>query len=220
MINTVFTKAFSPPPFNRSEILRYAGAKELTSNIEALLNECLAEIENKLIYKVCYAHFPLRLCDEVVDLSFVKVSSEKLRKNIADCHSFVLFAATVGIEIDRLISKYGRISPSKALLFQAIGAERIESLCNEFNNFIKDEYPHTAPRFSPGYGDLPLDVQKDFFRVLEPNRKIGLSLNDSMLMSPSKSVTAIIGISDKKHPLKKHNCSQCDKTDCSFRRNL
>ena len=218
MINTVFTKTFDAPTIDKNEILRYAGVKELTRDLEAILDECICEIEDKLTYKVCYAQFPLHICDAEVDLSFTKVHTDKLKKNLSDCHSFILFAATIGIEIDRLISKYGRISPSKALILQAIGAERIESLCNTFNDFVSDEYGHTAPRFSPGYGDFPLEVQKDFFRVLEPNRKIGISLNDSMLMSPSKSVTAIIGISGKEQVLKKHSCSQCNKTDCSFRR--
>lgn len=53
------------------------------------------------------------------------------------------------------------------------------------------------PRFSAGYGDLPLEVQKDIFRVLDCPRKIGLTLNDSLLMSPTKSVTAIVGIEDE-----------------------
>lgn len=218
MISTVFTKTFDPLPIDKREILRYAGAKEATPDIEELLNECLTEIESKLTYRVCYAQFPLCFCDDTIDLSFMQIRSEKLRKNLSGCHSFVLFAATVGIELDRLISRYGRISPSKALILQAIGAERIESLCNTFNRMVSEEHGHTAPRFSPGYGDLPLEVQKDFFRVLEPNRRIGLTLNESMLMTPSKSVTAIIGISKEEQEVIKHSCGECDKTDCSFRR--
>lgn len=217
-MNMVFTKTFAPPTINNDEILRYLGAKEAPPEIEKLIDECISESADKLTYKVCYSHFPLSLSDEVVDLSFTKVKSDKLRKNLCSCNSFVVFAATVGIELDRLILKYGRISPSKALIFQAIGAERIESLCDEFGNFAEKEFGYTAPRFSPGYGDLPLDIQKDFFRVLEPERKIGLTLNESMLMTPSKSVTAIIGISEEKRISTNHNCSECDKENCSFRR--
>ena len=95
--------------------------------------------------------------------------------------------------VDRLIAKYNRISPSKALIFQAIGAERAESLCDLFCDEMKEKYS-TNPRYSPGYGDLPLDIQRDIFAVLDCPRKIGLTLNDSLLMSPSKSVTAIIGV--------------------------
>ena len=50
------------------------------------------------------------------------------------------------------------------------------------------------PRFSPGYGDLPLEFQRDFFRILRPQRRIGVTLTDACLMVPSKSVTALVGI--------------------------
>ena len=157
------------------------------------MTECLDEISGKLTYKVCFIHLPLSVKGDNIDLSFAKVRSADLSKNLASCNSFVLFAATIGLECDRLISRYSKTSPLKSLMFQAIGAERVESLCNVFNSEIKEKYK-TSPRFSPGYGDFPLSMQKDFFAVLEPSKRIGLCLNESLLMSPSKSVTAIIGI--------------------------
>lgn len=220
MMNLILTKTFEKPPVNKSEILRYAGAKEITTQVEDILDFCLKEIEGKLCYKVCYGLFPLSISKDSVNLSFKEVKSHSLMKNLENCHSFILFAATIGIEIDRLIAKYGKVSPAKALMFQAIGAERIESLCDKFTEFISQEYGNIRPRFSPGYGDFPLDMQKDFFSILQPDRKIGLTLNSSMLMSPSKSVTAIIGISDKCKEIEKHNCSSCNQKDCSFRRTL
>ena len=77
---------------------------------------------------------------------------------------------------------------------------------------------HPVPRFSPGYGDFPLEAQKDIFRTLDCSRKIGLTLNESLLMSPSKSVTAIVGLSPCAGPEPKNRCSQCGKTDCMYRR--
>ncbi len=218
MKNSVLIKTFSPPPFNEKEILRYSGTREETPEISALLKECLEEVKGSLSYKVCYAHFPLLLSGEEIDLSFAKTSSKSLKKNLENCHSFVLFAATVGTQLDRLITKYTRISPSKALMFQAIGTERIESLCDEFCKYIEKEYGYTASRFSAGYGDLPLDIQKEIFNVLDPGRKIGVTLNQSMLMSPSKSVTAIVGIADCESKSIEHDCKTCSKTNCPFRR--
>lgn len=223
MNNTVYTKTFDAPPVDRAEILRYAGVKHSDNKTDALLTDCLEEIKDKLFYKVCYAHFPLNICDKHTDLSFMQINSSLLRKTLSSCDSFVLFAATVGIEPDRLIARYGKVSPSRALMLQAIGAERIESLCDEFNNLITNEAQKkeksTSIRISPGYGDFPLDAQKDFFRVLEPYKKIGISLNESLLISPSKSVTAIIGISsDEKKTPQKNKCSFCNKADCTFRR--
>ena len=220
MNSVILTKTFLAPPIDRSEILRYAGVKATTPEVEKLINDCLLIIENKLTYKVCYGNFPLCFSEDEINLSFAKVKSESLKANLKGCKSFVLFAATIGLEIDRLISLYGKTSPAKAHMLQALGAERIEGLCNLFNQYIAEEYGYPKPRFSPGYGDLPLEFQKDFFRVLEPSRKIGLSLNESMLMTPSKSVTAIIGISDTECQNKKQNCNSCDKPNCSYRRTL
>ncbi len=219
-MNTIFTKIFDAPPFDKKEILRYAGAKEDTPKVSELIESCIEEAKGKLSYKVCYGHFPILIKENCVDLFFMETESESLAKNLASSRSIILFGATVGIEIDRLISRYGRISPSRALIFQAIGAERIESLCAEFTKFIQKEYGATVPRFSPGYGDFRLEVQKDFFRVLEPSKRIGLTLNESMLMTPTKSVTAIIGITDSNCKELNHNCKDCNKTDCMYRRAL
>ncbi|MBR5296236.1 MAG: Vitamin B12 dependent methionine synthase activation subunit, partial [Clostridia bacterium] len=99
----------------------------------------------------------------------------------------------IGIGLDRLIAKYSRISPSKAILFQGIGSERVEALCDTFCNTFKEK-SKTFPRFSPGYGDLSLEVQKDVFSLLNCSKNTGIFLNDNLLMTPTKSVTAFMGI--------------------------
>lgn len=178
--------------FNKKEISRYAGNLQ----DEALLAECISEVSDKLVYNVCYQRFPFEKQCETLNLGFAQVNSADLAKNLDGCDGILLFAATVGVELDRLIMKYCKISPVKALIFQAIGAERIEKLCDQFcKDMAKEE--NIKPRFSPGYGDLPLDLQKEIFAALDCGKNIGLTLNDSMLMSPTKSVTAIVGIISK-----------------------
>ena len=178
--------------FNKKEISRYAGNLQ----DEALLAECISEVSDKLVYNVCYQKFPFKKQCETLSLGFAQVNSADLAKNLDGCDGILLFAATVGVELDRLIMKYCKISPVKALIFQAIGAERIEKLCDQFcKDMAKEE--NIKPRFSPGYGDLPLDLQKEIFAALDCGKNIGLTLNDSMLMSPTKSVTAIVGIISK-----------------------
>ena len=198
MEGKVYTKSYDPPAYDRKEILRYAGVRAPGEEIGKLMESCLEELAGRISCKVCYAEFPVRVEDGELDLGFAKVRSADLRKNLAGCESIVLFAATVGLEIDRLIARYARLEPSRAFLFQAIGAERIESLCNLFNREVNAEKGKlgsgTRPRFSPGYGDLELTVQRDIFRVLDCPRKIGLTLNETCLMSPTKSVTALIGV--------------------------
>ena len=192
----VFTKFYENLPVNRKEVLRYAGCKDGEAVFGKLLDECVAEsVAKGLSLKVCYTVFDVEIRKNVCGFGAFSVKSENLAKNLQGCTRAVVFAATAGVEIDRLIAKYGALSPSKAVMFQSLGAERVEALCDAFCEDVRREMNcETKPRFSPGYGDLDLSSQKDIFSVLGCEKHIGLTLNDSMLMSPSKSVTAIMGI--------------------------
>ncbi len=198
-MSAVTVKSYSEPEYNTLEILRYAGMRGASEDILRVIEECQKELCGKLSYRTCRGEFGVKVSGGEVDFGFMKVHSSALAKNLSGCDSAVIFAATVGIEIDRLIAKYGSISPTKALIFQAIGAERIEALCGELNEEVKSEADRvgrsTRVRFSAGYGDFPLEAQKDIIEVLGAAKKIGVTLNKSLLMSPSKSVTAVIGIS-------------------------
>lgn len=197
MNNFIYTKVYSPPPVDKREALRYARAGE-GDEISALLQECIDEAEGRLTYKVCYGEFDISCVGEELDLTFAKTESRLLMKNLGGCHKIVLFCATVGVEMDRLIAKYAATSPAKSLMLDALGSERVEALCDLFNSEIaqtaRDGRCKAHPRFSPGYGDLPLEIQRAIFAVLNPEKRIGVMLNDNLFMSPSKSVTAIIGI--------------------------
>ncbi len=198
---------------NKNEVLRYAGVKESTEEIMALLDECIKEAESFIKPKLCYNEFEVKLTD-CIEFPFGKVWSENLLKNLNGCKKVIIFAATLGAQYDRLLLKYSKVSPAKAVLFEAIGTAEIERVCDEFcckvNHFTK-------PRFSPGYGDLPLEFQKEIFKVLDCPKKIGLTLNESLLMSPSKSVTAIVGITNKECD-EKQGCEICENKNCLFRR--
>ena len=192
---TVLTKTYFDLPFNKKEILRYADCKEITPEIEKLLNECIEEATQSLSYKVCYCVLPVKITGKTIDFGAFNVNSEKLKINLKNCEKAIVFGATLGTDIDRIIMKYGKLSPTKALFFQAIGATMIEALCDKFCDDIKKELNiNLKPRFSPGYGDLDLSCQKNIFKLLNCSKNIGLTLNDSLLMSPTKSVTAFVGI--------------------------
>ena len=197
----IFIKDYSEIEINRPEILRYAGVNKNISDYDALLDECISEAADKLRYSVCFREFPLRMRGENLDLCFTESPSKSLKKNLDGCNSFLLFAATVGIELDRLINKYSRIEPSRALILQALGGERIESLCDAFCADFEKEMTlqncRTRPRYSAGYGDFPIEMQLEICKALDCAKKIGVFVNKSLLLSPSKSVTAIVGIENK-----------------------
>ena len=105
---------------------------------------------------------------------------------------------------------------------QAAAAAVIEAFCDEENEQLRKEAAaeelYLRPRFSPGYGDLSLGCQRDFLNLLKAQKNIGLTVTDSGLMVPVKSVTAIIGISRENNACHLQGCEICPKTDCSFRR--
>ena len=194
-MTAIITKIYKAPPISEKEALRHAGCRAADEETLKLLRSCIDETEDKLTYNVCYGEFPVSINGGLCNFGAFSVQSADLAKNLYGCESVLLFAATVGVGIDRLISKYSRISPARSVIIDALGAERIEALCDALcEDFALENKAKLKPRFSPGYGDLPLEAQKDIFAVLDCPRKIGLSLNDSLLMSPTKSVTAFAGI--------------------------
>lgn len=212
----VYVKNYPTPAVDYKEALRYAGCRgEADGKTLSELYACFAECEAELSYRVCYAVLDIETLLEV----FSETEQTWLIERFSGTEKAVMFCATVGLGIDRLIRRYSRISPAKALLFQALGAERIESLCNTFCKDLQTEYSplKVGARFSPGYGNIPLETQKTVCSVLDCSRKIGVSLNDSLLMSPSKSVTAFVPIG-KKLDGKNADCKVCEKKDCALRK--
>ena len=193
----VVTRAYELPAVNVGEVLRYAGAPRAADEFSKLVESCLCEAEHAVTGRVCFAEVGVSRRDGRLSTEAFETESVALSKNLAGCDRAVIFAATVGFGIDRLIAKYSVVSPSRALIFQAVGAERIEALCDTLCLDLEREYGGLRPRFSPGYGDLPLAMQREIFAYLDCPKRIGLTLNESLLMSPTKSVTAIVGITNK-----------------------
>lgn len=221
MSDKIFVKTYSAPPIDEREILRYAGCKEGDGGVLSLLKQTLLETENAFSYRVCYRELSLT---EFYGRCPQAETSADLKKLFLGCESVVLFCATVGLAIDRKISEYGVRSPAQAVLAQAIGAERIESLCELFCAELQREYEKSGKgltsRYSAGYGDLPLSAQKEIFALLDCSKRIGVSLTENLLMTPTKSVSAIVGIGKQKGNIVcKQACGTCEKIDCVFRKN-
>lgn len=221
------------PKIRTKEVWRYAGYPGIPGEEQSALLARLEEVERTLMpllqYKVCYVRLPITQKEEKPILPF-ETDSRDLEKCLTGCDQVLLFAATLGLEVDRMIQRCRGGDMTRALLAQALGAERIEALCDTFcselSELLQKESRESTPRFSPGYGDLSLTAQRDLFQLLDCTRKIGISLQDSCIMMPSKSVTAIVGIRPAAYRKSKvcqeahHDqikCKSCSKKDCQFR---
>ena len=189
-MTALWTPGVLPPP-DREMILRFARGGH-TPQLDALLNEVIGQGSAALDPRLCYADLPLTLEGERVALGGLPVPGRDLAAHLKGCRRAVLFAATVGAGADRLITRAERTSPARALLLDAFFSERVEALCDAFCA----QYNDPRRRFSPGYGDLPLSFQREVFRLLDCPRLIGLTLGETLLMMPTKSVTAIVGVKE------------------------
>ena len=208
------------------ETLRYLGYKreQPDSQVRALLGECMEELSRVVTLRHMKREVSLTLSGEAtVSTELFTTESRNLARNLKGCDRLLVFAATVGIGADQLIQRYERFRISRAVTLQAMAAAMIEEYCDCLNREWKDSYRkqglYLRPRFSPGYGDFPLECQKALIGGLETAKRIGLTLTDSLIMMPSKSVTAVIGISPLPGNCVTAGCEACDKTDCEYRRN-
>ena len=189
-----------------SETARYLGYRRATppdAEVSALMqkaaSEILAAMKPQAVFEIFPATFGQLSQTLAPEVSFADVTlhSRDLSRNLAGCTKVALLAATIGPQVDALIRRHSSLDPVYASILQATGAMFIEELVDLVNEEIKKiaaaEGLKTKPRYSPGFGDVPLQVQKDFFRLL-PCTRIGLTLMDTLIMAPEKSVTAFVGI--------------------------
>ncbi len=174
-----------------SDIIRYSGCRQSKDEkLCAMCKEASDELCALITPRAVFAEVCVKFAEDVADFGFCKYESRSLRKFLGgDCTAYI-FAATLGVGADRLIARYSPILPSRAVVTDGCATASIECFCDYICReiFKTDE----QARFSPGYGDLPLKMQKDILALLDANLKIGLSMTDSYLLTPTKSVTAIV----------------------------
>ena len=160
------------------------------------LEGALAARVDELVPEVRKALRPAHVWRRVAAAAIPRPSPTLLR-HIAGCGDAFLVCGTLGAGVDALQRRLSAVSGSDALIVQAIGAAFMERWMDETESRIQAELApgeSLVARYSPGYGDWPLDVQRELLALLDTPRAIGVSLTDSLLMVPSKSVSAVIGV--------------------------
>ncbi len=210
------------------EVQRYMGyhgivdiAPEMQEKINKAIEHLGTQSHPRIIskeYRITVSEKTVTLHAENEDVTF---ESEGLVRNLSGCCVAILLAATVGPACDMLVRRASITSAADAAVYQAAGAAAIEAFLDDYNDKLKASYEARGlflrPRFSPGYGDLKLEHQKDWFRLLDITKQIGIELTDSLLMVPTKSVTAIIGIGIDKSKTGCTGCKGCNRHDtCEF----
>lgn len=141
--------------------------------------------------------------------------------HLEGCFGAALLCATLGEGADRLLRKLQGEDMAKAVIADSMASAAIEQVCDIAEEDIRGRFPgkFMTWRFSPGYGDFPLETQKDFLTAVNASRTVGVFLTDGGLLTPTKSVTAVIGISDKPVNSARKGCGSCNmKEKCTFRK--
>ena len=160
----------------------------------------VTELRDEALKSVRAAHigrrFPI-VEGNIVSGSVRLTIAGTLERHLAGCHAAYLACGTLGAGFDAFQRRVSATSGADALIVQAIGTALIEKLMDEIEAEIRHKLQPNetlVSRYSPGYGDFPLAAQRELLSLLDAPRKVGVSLTDTLLMVPSKSVSAIIGV--------------------------
>lgn len=210
---------------DKKEVLRYLGYNNqaLDQVMENLLEECVEEIKEVLKKNYVYYIYDIerqkdRIRFKETNLVF---QSKDLSQHLQNSDKCALLAATLGLEIDKRLAYYSRLNLTKGIVLDACATTAIEALCDEVQEEMREkaekEGYYLTTRYSPGYGDLAIDYQKDILEALKAYSKIGLSLTKDYIMLPRKSVTAFIGWQREEMALD-DKCSRCKDKNCTYRK--
>lgn len=212
---------------DRSEVLRYLGHRgqalepELERRIDAAAKRCLdiarprATIASFAVHEISHDTVVLEGCT-------LRLTGSDITAHLASAFEVVLFAATLGADIDRELRRLAATDALGQVLFDAVATALIERAADATEAYVRtyaaEQGAFCSWRFSPGYGDLPLSVQQPFLSALDATRQLGITLTPSQLMVPTKSVTAVVGLHPTPQPGLASSCSLCNLANfCALR---
>lgn len=203
--------------YTRREALRYLRARQDDEAAGILADTVYLKLRNEVQARHVLQKHKITVDENGVTLDTgVRFFSRDLAQHLAGCTSALLLAATLGSKVDAAIRRLTLGSLAEGATAQAVTASLIESYCDEVQSKIDTDGLAQRPRFSPGYGDWNLAEQKKLFAVLDCAKLIGLTLTDGCMMAPSKSVTAVIGLSQDVR-CTWNKCMTCANINCPYR---
>lgn len=197
----------------------------MEENLDELIDICRNEVRSLSDTKYLYEYFNIEHIEEGIKIynSDIVFTGNDLKNHLKGCDSIAIIAVTAGGNIEKHIKLTERISLTKALIMDACATTLVEEICDEIEEAINidalNKKLRITGRYSPGYGDLPLDAQKDVISLVNCSKRIGLNLSAHNILFPRKSVTAIVGVGEIEEKKEEISCLKCNKrTNCMFRK--
>ncbi|MDE6774976.1 MAG: 5-methyltetrahydrofolate--homocysteine methyltransferase [Ruminococcus sp.] len=206
---------------SKSESARYMGVRgEINSQTAGLIEKYEPIVRASLRPSYVYREAEILRNNNEIQILGINMTGESIKNHLKGCQRAVIFAATVSAVADMLIRKTAVTDAAGALAVDCLCSAAVEQVCDKVEDeiFRNINAVYRTWRFSPGYGDLPIQIQGDILSVLNAQRRIGLTVTESCMLLPSKSVTAIIGISDIPVSPEKTSCDFCPaRENCGIR---
>lgn len=203
--------------FNRREALRYLRARPDDKEAQLLVDTVYLKLRNEVQARhVLQKHRVAVDATGVTLESGTRFNSRDLAAHLKGCEEALLLGATLGSRVDAAIRRLALGSVAEGAAAQAVAAALIESYCDEVQARFDTGGLAQRPRFSPGYGDWDLAEQRLIFPVLNCAKLIGLTITEGCMMAPSKSVTAVIGLSEDVQCVW-NKCMTCGNINCPYR---
>ena len=216
---------YNPPlgEIDADEVRRYAGLRQSPFDPQ-LIQEACDGAQLLAMPKGNYEIYEYDDSTGTADDGKLVLEGSSIRRHLTGCCRLVVMTVTVGGDIEQAVTEsFAAGHYAYSVLLDAAATQAVEQTADAMEKEIGRlaERMGMAPRwrFSPGYGDWPLTAQRDIVRYAGCE-KIGVSLTESLMLLPRKSVTAVIGLGMRTEDCRRteHNCSECDKLDCPARR--
>lgn len=198
--STLSVMQFVPTDKLITDALRYMRVPPEGRNDELVRTVCEAfgRLEGFITPRCVWGRFHVVHFDGGIELEGAYIYSNDIARLTARSDECYLLAATLGHETDRQITLAQNRNMLDGLALDACASVRIDAYIDQFmrSEIVPGlrENEHMTSRFSPGYGDLSMNVTEDIIAILNATKRIGLSVTRSLMMSPVKSVTAITGL--------------------------
>ncbi len=219
----LINKNYNRQTIDKNEIWRTLGREnqEISSEIEKITDEMIELALKVARPKSVLITGSLKRTGESLTFEGIELKGDSIKNFLDGAQNAALLAVTLGIGIDREIKKLEHTDLTRALVLDACASVLIEDICDEVSNDFEalqnGAGKFTTERFSPGYGDLPLEIQPELLERLDAPRQLGLTTSDTCLLYPRKSVTAFIGILDQHRKPMGNRCENCIlKGKCKF----
>lgn len=131
-----------------------------------------------------------------VKLPDLIIENKNIARLLKDAEKAVVFVVTIRPALEQEINRlFAAAEPTKAVILDAVGSEAIEVLSDRVQEAVtrKAGSYQATPRFSPGYGDWPLKINKTILKLVAA-QTIGVKVSSKFMLTPQKTVTGIWGL--------------------------